>query len=80
VLIIPILQSFAHALPWGYGFLAVIAWAVVTTVTISYTSAVWLWGFSGICMGLVAAISEKREEGPGYQEATAAQPAEHERH
>jgi hypothetical protein len=62
VLVVPIVRAFSHALPWGYGLLALSVWLVVCTLTITYVSAAWLWGFPGVCIGLMVAISEGRDE------------------
>jgi len=59
VLVVPLMRAFSLALSWWYGLLAVFAWAVVSTVTITYDSAAWIWALPGVCLGVLVAVSEE---------------------
>jgi hypothetical protein len=53
-LAVPIVRAFTIGLSWVFGLLALFGWLAVVTLTISYSSAAWLWVFPGICLGVLA--------------------------
>jgi hypothetical protein len=66
-LVVPIVRSFSAGLSWVFGLLAASAWFAVVTLTITYNSAAWLWALPGVCLGVLAGLSEtSNQEGKGH--------------